>query len=154
MSKKNKIIKADTIITSHINADFDAIASMLAAQKLYPGSVIIFPGSQEKNLRDFFISSTSYLFNMADPASIDFSQTSKLVIVDTRQKSRLTQVSKLLNKKNIKIDIYDHHPAMEGDVTGSFEIIRQTGSTTTILTTLLQEKKIIPNPDEATIMAL
>ena len=103
MTKKNKTIKADTIITSHINADFDAIASMLAAQKLYPGSVIIFPGSQEKNLRDFFISSTSYLFNMADPASIDFSQTSKLVIVDTRQKSRLPQVSELLDKKDIKI---------------------------------------------------
>ena len=154
MTKKNKIIKADTIITSHINADFDAIASMLAAQKLYPGSVIIFPGSQEKNLRDFFISSTSYLFNMADPSSIDFSQTLKLVIVDTRQKSRLPQVSKLFNKKDIEINIYDHHPAMEGDVTGSFEIIRQTGATTTILTTLLQEKKIFPTPEEATIMAL
>ncbi|MCD4676130.1 MAG: DHH family phosphoesterase, partial [Desulfobacula sp.] len=154
MSKKNKIIKADTIITSHINADFDAIASMLAAQKLYPGSVIIFPGSQEKNLRDFFISSTSYLFNMVDPASIDFSQTSRLVIVDTRQKSRLTQVSELLNKKNIKIDIYDHHPAMKGDVPGSFEIIRQTGATITILSSLLQEKKIFPSPEEATVMAL
>ena len=154
MKKKNKIIKADTVITSHINADFDAIASMLAAQKLYPGSVIIFPGSQEKNLRDFFVSSTSYLFNMADPGYIDFSQTSKLVIVDTRQKSRLTQVSELLDKKDIKIDIYDHHPAMEGDVTGSFEIIRQTGATITILSSLLQEKKIIPSPEEATIMAL
>lgn len=154
MSKKNITIKADTIITSHINADFDAIASMLAAQKLYPGSVIIFPGSQEKSLRDFFISSTSYLFNMADPNSIDFSQTSKLVIVDTRQKSRLTQVSKLLCKKNIKIDIYDHHPAMKGDITGSFEMIRKTGATTTILCSLLQEKKIILTPEEATVMAL
>jgi tRNA nucleotidyltransferase (CCA-adding enzyme) len=154
LKKKNKTIKAATIITSHINADFDAIASMLAAQKLYPDSVIIFPGSQEKNLRDFFISSTSYLFNMADPGSIDFSQASRLVIVDTRQKSRLTQVSGLLGKKNIRIEIYDHHPAMEGDVKGSFEIIRQTGATTTILSALLQEKKIIPNPEEATIMAL
>jgi len=77
---------------------------MLAAQKLYPDSIIIFPGSQEKNLRDFFISSTSYLFNMADPGSIDFSHTLKLVLVDTRQKSRLPQVSELLNKKDIKIE--------------------------------------------------
>ncbi len=154
MSKKNKGIAAETIITSHINADFDAIASMLAAQKLYPGSVIIFPGSQEKNLRDFFISSTSYLFNMADPGSIDFSHTNKLVLVDTRQKNRLTQVKKLLGKKNVKIDIYDHHPPMKGDIKGSFEVIEQTGATTTILSTILQEKKIKPNPEEATIMAL
>jgi tRNA nucleotidyltransferase (CCA-adding enzyme) len=154
LRKKNKTITAETIITSHINADFDAIGSMLAAQKLYPDSVIIFPGSQEKNLRDFFIRSTSYLFNMADPGSIDFSQTSRLVIVDTRQKSRLTQVSELLSKTNIIIDIYDHHPAMKGDITGSVEITRQTGATTTILSSLLQEKNLLPNPEEATIMAL
>ena len=53
---KKKQIAAKTIITSHINADFDAIGAMLAAQKLYPDAVILFPGSQEKNLRDFFIS--------------------------------------------------------------------------------------------------
>jgi len=154
LTKKNKNLKADIIITSHINADFDAIASMLAAQKLYPGSVIIFPGSQEKSLRDFFISSTSYLFNMAEQGSIDFSHVSRLVIVDTRQKNRIPQVSELLNKKDIKIDIYDHHPAMEDDVTGTFELIRPTGSTATILCSLLQEKKIIPSPEEATIIAL
>jgi len=154
LSKKKRTVNADTIITSHINTDFDAIASMLAAQKLYPDSIIIFPGSQEKSLRDFFISSTSYLFNMADSKSIDFSQTSKLVIVDTRQKNRLSHVSRIIDKKNIEIIIYDHHPAMKGDIKGAFETIRQTGATTTILTSLLQENNIIPNPEEATIMAL
>ncbi len=154
MSKKNKTTTAKTIITSHINADFDAIASMLAAQKLYPDSVVIFPGSQEKNLRDFFIRSTSYLFNMVDPKSIDFSKTSKLVIVDTKQKNRLPQVEPLLNKSNVKIDIYDHHPPMDGDIKGNIEITEKTGATTTILCKLLQKKKIIPNPEEATIMAL
>lgn len=154
MEKKNKAIKAETIITSHINADFDAIASMLAAQKLYPDSIIIFPGSQEKNLRDFFISSTSYLFNMADPGSIDFSHTSRLVIVDTRQRNRLPQVAQLLDKKEIKIDIYDHHPAMTGDIRGDLEEIRKTGATTTILSALFQERNIVPTPEEATIMAL
>ncbi len=151
---KADTIKADTIITSHINADFDAMASMLAAQKMYPDSIIVFPGSQEKNLRGFFISSTSYLFNMADPKSIDFSQVSQLVIVDTRQKNRLSHVSKILNKKNIKIIIYDHHTSMKGDIKGSVETIRQVGATTTILSSLLQKKKIIPTPEEATIMAL
>ena len=44
-----------TIITTHVNADFDALASMLAAQKLYPDGLVVFPGSQEKNLKNFFI---------------------------------------------------------------------------------------------------
>lgn len=154
MSKKNQSIRANTIITSHINADFDAIASMLAAQKLYPDSIIIFPGSQEKNLRDFFISSTSYLFNMADPKSIDYSSIKKLVLVDTKQKRRIPQVAPLLNNKDLIIDIYDHHPAADGDVKADFEITRSYGSTTTILLELIQEKKIKPSPEEATIMAL
>lgn len=154
MRKKKQNIKAHTIITSHINADFDAIAAMLAAQKLYPDSIIIFPGSQEKNLRDFFVSSTSYLFNMADPNSIDFSSTRKLVIVDTKQKSRLSQVHPLLKKKGLIIDIYDHHPPMEGDIKADFEITENTGATTTILMELIQKKKIKPSPEEATVMAL
>ncbi|MCP4020316.1 MAG: CBS domain-containing protein [Desulfobacteraceae bacterium] len=153
MALKKKKITAKTIITSHINADFDAIGSMLAAQKLYPDSVIIFPGSQEKNLRDFFISSMSYLFNMAEPKNIDFKDTTRLVLVDTKQKNRLTGVSELL-KKNIEIDIYDHHPAMKDDIKGTFEVSMQLGATTTILTSILRRKKINPTADEATVMAL
>jgi len=154
LSKKCNTKNPDTIITSHINADFDAIASMLAAQKLYPDSVIIFPGSQEKNLRDFFINSMSYLLNMADVGTTDFSQTKRLVLVDTRQKNRLPHVSFLIDQKEMEIHIYDHHPDMEEDLRGSLEIIRPTGSTATILSSVLQERKIIPTPDEATIMAL
>ena len=99
----------EVITTSHVNSDFDAIGAMLAAQKLYPESVIIFPGSQEKNLRDFFIHSMGYLFNMADPNTIDFSGTQRLVIVDTRQKSRLSGVEPLLEKQDLIIDIYDRN---------------------------------------------
>ncbi len=151
---KEKKIKAETIITSHINADFDAVASMLAAQKLYPDSIVIFPGSQEKNLRTFFISSMSYLFNMADAASIDFSHTKKLVLVDTKQLQRITHVSELMDRDDIEIHIYDHHPSLNRDIKGDFELIRFTGSTVTILSELIREKKIKITSEEATIMAL
>jgi len=154
LRKKNKKIKAKTIVTSHVNADFDAIGAMLAAQKLYPDAIIIFPGSQEKNLRDFFISSMSYLFNMADPAMIDFSDTSHLIIVDTRQKSRLAGVSHLLDKDGIHIEVYDHHPAMDGDIRANVDISKPYGATTTILSEILQEQQICLTPEEATVMAL
>ena len=51
------------VITTHINADFDALSSMMAAKKLYPDATLVFPGAQEKNLRNFFLHSTSYLFD-------------------------------------------------------------------------------------------
>ncbi len=154
MREKKKVIKARSIITSHVNADFDAIGAMLAAQKLYPDAVIIFPGSQEKSLRDFFISSMSYMFNMADPSMIDFSETTTLIIVDTRQKSRLTGVSELLGKKGLYIKIYDHHPPMGGDIRANMDISKDYGATTTILSEILQEKQIGITPEEATVMAL
>ena len=41
------------VITSHIQADFDAFASMLAARRIYRDAILVFPGAQEKNLRDY-----------------------------------------------------------------------------------------------------
>ena len=48
------------IITTHINADFDCLGGMIAAKKLYPRAEMVFPGSQERSLREFFLKSTSY----------------------------------------------------------------------------------------------
>ena len=38
------IIAAMDIITTHIGADFDSLAAMVAAKKLYPDAVLVFPG--------------------------------------------------------------------------------------------------------------
>ncbi|MGD9216669.1 MAG: hypothetical protein PVJ84_17785, partial [Desulfobacteraceae bacterium] len=69
-----------TVITTHINADFDAMASMLAAQKLYPDALVVFPGSREKNLRNFFIQSMVYLFNLAQVKDIHMPEVQHLVL--------------------------------------------------------------------------
>ncbi len=155
MSKKNVHNKKDlTVITTHINADFDALASMLAAQKLYPDALVVFPGSQEKNLRNFFINSMVYLFNMADIKDIDFASIKRLVLVDTRQANRIGKFSSILDRPDIDIHIYDHHPPMSNDIKGHYEVHYLTGATVTILTEILMEKGIGISPDEATIMCL
>jgi tRNA nucleotidyltransferase (CCA-adding enzyme) len=143
-----------SIITTHINADFDAMAAMLAAQKLYPDARVVFPGSQDKNLRNFFITSMVYLLNITDINHIDFDAISHIVIVDTRQPARIGQFAGVLNKPDIQIHIYDHHPDMAGDIQGHQEIIESVGATTTILTEVIQARKIHISPDEATIMCL
>ncbi len=155
MKKKRLAPKVfDTIITTHMNADFDAMASMLAAQKLYPNALVVFPGAAEKNLRNFFIKSMAYLYNMAEIKDIDLRQVKRLVLVDTRQPSRIGNLSTLLEQPDIEIHIYDHHPNMPNDIRGHYEEIRQTGSTVAILTRILEDKKIGITPEEATIMCL
>ena len=39
------------LITTHIGADFDALASSLIARKLYPEAELFFPGSREESVR-------------------------------------------------------------------------------------------------------
>jgi len=143
-----------TVITTHTNADFDALASMLAAQKLYPEALVVFPGSQEKNLRNFFIKSMVYLFNMADIKDIDLSEIKKLVLVDTRQPQRIGKLASVLNRSDVEVHIYDHHPDMPGDIRGQQEVIESTGATVTLLTNIIEEKNIELSPDEATILSL
>jgi tRNA nucleotidyltransferase (CCA-adding enzyme) len=143
-----------TVITTHINADYDALASMLAAQKLYPDSLVVFPGSQERNLRNFFIDSMVYLFNMADIKDIDFPKIKRLVLVDTRNPDRIGKLSELLEVPELDIHIYDHHPFMSNDIRGHYEVLEQTGATVSILTEIIREKGIAISSDEATIMCL
>ena len=146
--------KSVTLITCHVNADFDALASMLCAQKLYPEAVVVFPGSQEKNLRNFFIQSMVYLFNIAEQGKIDFSSVTKLVLVDTRRRNRIGDLCRVLDNPGLEIHIYDHHPKKDDDIRADKEYHMQTGATATILSGILREKNIPITPEEATIMCL
>jgi tRNA nucleotidyltransferase (CCA-adding enzyme) len=143
-----------TVITSHINPDYDAIASMLAAQKLYPDALVVFPDLNDKNLRNFFIQSLIYLFNMVDAGTIDLSAVERLVVVDTRQKRRIPQLKELLTRSDLEIHVYDHHPPSEDDLQPTMETIEMTGSTVTILAHLIKAREIDLSPDEATMMGL
>ncbi len=142
------------VITTHMNADFDALASMVAVKKLYKNAVIVFPGSQEKNLRNFFLHTSSYLFDFAKIKDIDFNAISKLILVDTRQKKRIGKFKELLDRDNVEIHIYDHHPPSDDDIKGDVEVIEKAGAGTSILTKILREKGIKISPDEATLMSL
>jgi tRNA nucleotidyltransferase (CCA-adding enzyme) len=142
------------VITTHINADFDSLASMLAAKKLYPDAVLVFPGSQERSLRDFFIHSTLYSFDAERIKNVDLQEVRRLILVDTRQISRIGKFSEVLSKPGLEIHIYDHHPPSPEDLHGSLEIISEVGATVTLLLDILEKRGIEITPDEATVMML
>ncbi|MBW2663093.1 MAG: CBS domain-containing protein, partial [Deltaproteobacteria bacterium] len=154
--KKKTTAKSDelTVITTHLNADFDAFASMLAAQKLYPEALVVFAGAQERTLRDFFLYLATYMFNWVKIREIDLDAVKRLIIVDTRQKGRIGKFADIIDRPGLDIHIYDHHPPMSDDITGSVEVIEYTGANITILSRILRERRIEITPEEATIMAL
>jgi tRNA nucleotidyltransferase (CCA-adding enzyme) len=142
------------VITTHTNADFDSLASMLAAKKLYPSAVLVFPGSQERSLRDFFIHSTLYAFEVERMKNIDLQEVRRLILVDTRQISRIGKFSEVVSNSDVEIHIYDHHPPSSDDLHGSLEVVSEVGATTTLLLNLLRERGLEITPDEATVMLL
>ena len=142
------------VITTHLNADFDAMASMIGAKKLYPDAVLVFPGSQEQSLREFFINSTFFLFGFKRLKDIDMSQISRLILVDTRQLSRIGKFAEIVKNPNVEIHIFDHHPNSEDDIDGHSLVVKPLGATVTILTQILRERQIQLTAEEATILSL
>ncbi|ADW19044.1 Polynucleotide adenylyltransferase region [Desulfobulbus propionicus DSM 2032] len=148
------IIPAMDIITTHIGADFDSLAAMVAAKKLYPRAELVFPGSQEKCVRDYLAQEFRNIYEFKKIKHIDLSRVQRLIVVDTRQAERIGGLAECLTNPHLTVHLYDHHPDGPGDLRGSVEEVRRLGSTTTLFVRLFQERGIVPSRDEATLMAL
>ncbi|HEY5674583.1 MAG TPA: CBS domain-containing protein [Malonomonas sp.] len=142
------------VIATHVNADFDCLGAMIAAKRLYPQAVLVFPGGQERGLRDFLLQSTLYAYNVKRVRDIDLQQVTRLILVDVRSASRIGPFAEIINKPGLELHIYDHHPSDEKTVRGQVEYIEAVGATTTIMAHLFIEKKLTPTADEATMMML
>ncbi|PID43598.1 MAG: prohead protease [Proteobacteria bacterium] len=142
------------VIVTHINADFDGMASMIAAQKLYPDAVMVFPGSPNKSLRDFISQTLLYRYDFLKAKQIIPEKITSLIVVDTRSSKRIGSLAACLKNKGLEIHLYDHHPKAVGDLHGNVEVVRDVGSTTTLMTELLQKKGIDITEEEATILGL
>jgi tRNA nucleotidyltransferase (CCA-adding enzyme) len=142
------------VITTHVNADFDALASMIAAKKLYPDALLAFPGSQEQTLREFFVKSTVFLYDFKRMRDLELDRIERLILVDTRQASRIGKFQEILQRPGLEVHVYDHHPESEDDIRGRVEVIEPVGATATLLTRLIQERGLALAPEEATILIL
>ncbi|HFQ88560.1 MAG TPA: hypothetical protein ENK27_00665, partial [Desulfobulbus sp.] len=80
------------IITTHLNADFDGLAAMVAAKRLYPEAQLVFSGSQEKNLRAFLAEEFRNIYEFKKIKHIDLKKVRRLIVVDTRQPGRIDRL--------------------------------------------------------------
>ena len=142
------------VITTHVNADFDCLGSMVAAKKLYPQALLVFPGAQEKGVRDFLQKVAPAPVEFTRLKDLDFSSITRLIIVDCQHSSRIARFGDLAKSGEVEVLIYDHHPRSSGDIPAVGGEVRPCGSTTTILTGHLMQRGIEVNPYEATLMML
>lgn len=140
------------IIVGHQHTDFDGLAAMIAAKKLYPEAKAVFPGRVQDPVKDFMAlyKDEVEILYLSD---INLDKVNKVIIVDTAEKSALGELSKKLNLNEIEVIVYDHHPHSPKDWI-NYDYSQEVGASVTILLEKIIEKDIELNPLEATICAL
>ncbi|WP_077072897.1 CBS domain-containing protein [Mailhella massiliensis] len=151
-------MSADTVITCHTNADNDALASMVGALFLYPGAVLLFPGSQERQVQEFYEEVVEPLFPCVSQKELDVEAVQRLVVVDTHLRSRLPQVKKLLEERpGIDIQVWDHHALSDDEgedrLAASLLRVEGAGAASTMLVEEIRKRNLSLTCETATALA-
>ncbi len=137
------------LILTHENADFDAVASQLAAHKLYPEGIPLLSWRVNRNVEQFL---TLYwdAFPFLRPVDWQRRRVERVVLVDTLA---LPSVRGLRPDK-VRVQVIDHHEMnAEREKLWSYHT-EQVGATTTLLTEMLQEGGMALSVNEATLLLL
>jgi len=148
----------DSIIVTHDNADFDAIASMVAASKLRPEATMVLGRRVGRVVRDFLaLHKDHFVFERA--SRVDLDAVRRWTVVDVRRGDRLRDFAPLVARcrdgdPSLHTEIYDHHAATPDDLVGAREVVEPTGAAVTLLIRELRDADVVLDPIEATLLAL
>ncbi len=106
------------IITTHRNADFDALASVIAVKIIFPDAIPVLPKQVNPNVKAF-LSIHKDVFKTYTFQEVDLDLVDHLVVVDTNKWERLEGVASLKIKKDLDIQLWDHHP-IHGNISTSW----------------------------------
>lgn len=142
------------VITTHTNADFDSLASMVAARHLYPGAALVFSGATEALLRRYLEERRGEIGGIIALKDLEPSGVERLVCVDVSSRDRLGTLGDILERTPpASLDVYDHHPGA-GDLRGERHEVREAGACTSLMVKILQDDGVAPSPAEATLFLL
>ena len=142
------------VITTHTNADFDSLASMVAARHLYPGAALVFSGATEALVRRYIEEHRGEIAGIVPLKELDFTKVDRLVCVDVSSSDRLGSIAEALGRSPAPpMDVFDHHPDA-GDLRGVRHEVREAGACTSLMVKILQSEGIVPTSMEATVFLL
>lgn len=147
------------LITTHENADLDALASAIAMQKLVgPGAVIAVGRRVSPTVRNFLALHRDH-FVVAHANQLDLARVTELYVTDVRRRSRLEHVSAVLERRaadpeSVHLELWDHHPDHEDDLKGDFDNVEALGAVTTLFVEEIRSRNIRLDIEAATLFAL
>jgi nanoRNase/pAp phosphatase (c-di-AMP/oligoRNAs hydrolase)/CBS domain-containing protein len=138
------------IVTTHKNADFDAFASVVAATLLFPAALAVLPKTLNPNVKAF-LSIHKDLFETHTAGEIDLARVQRLVVVDASSWNRLERMDALKARKELEIQVWDHH-IEAGTIRAARSCIEAVGATTTLLVRELRRRHKILTPMQSTLL--
>lgn len=136
------------VILTHENTDFDALAAMLAAWKLYPQAKPTLPRRLNRNLRDFLTLYWDELPFMY-PDDLPREPADLAIVVDTQSYVQVRGMN-----PRTRVHIIDHHEPPASLPEGTTFRGEQIGATTTLLVEEIAQRGLPLTMVEATLLAL
>ncbi|MGI6648418.1 MAG: CBS domain-containing protein [Bacillota bacterium] len=141
------------IIVSHNHLDFDGLASMVAAQRLYPRAEMVFVGGLSGNVQRFMsLHKDSLMIKRVKEIPLD--RVRRVVVVDTNSPRRLGDLGSWLRKSSAEIHLYDHHPEPVEPLKATVKVTDTIGAATTLLVEKIRKSGLRLSRFEATLLAL
>ncbi|MEZ2459060.1 CBS domain-containing protein [Salinicoccus roseus] len=141
------------VIISHVNTDFDALASLIAASRLHPDAAVVIPNEQTAPVRQF-LAIYRDSFDLIEDTHVDWTEVTDMILVDVASISRLGNHTGKLDEGQMTITVYDHHTPGENNVKSDHEVIEPVGATVTLLIEEIIKRGLPVSPLEATLFGL
>ncbi len=136
------------IIVTHSNADFDAIASLLAIWRLNPDAIPVLPNTINRNVRDFITLYETQL-PFATLNDLERKPFDRLTVVDTQHVPSIKGVD-----PQAAIHIVDHHDLHPSTPSGATLSLANTGANVTPLVEEICNQALPLSAVEATLLLL
>jgi tRNA nucleotidyltransferase (CCA-adding enzyme) len=143
------------LIITHDNADFDAVASLLGAAKLYPGALPVIPRRVNRNVRDFlhlYWEEFPFVWAQDVPtakSSAGKARIARLTVVDSQHVPSLKEMD-----AETQFQFIDHHAPSKELPPGALTTLQSTGATATLMVEEMQRQQVRLTPNEATLLLL
>jgi len=146
------------IVVTHDMADFDAFASAVAAQKIYPEATVVLGRRLGPELRGF-LALHKDRFRHVRPPDVRAEEVTRVVVVDVRRSSRLSYLPDvrarlLAPDREVEVHVWDHHGSAADDLPADVVHVEPVGSATTLLVEEIRRRELPVDPVEATLFAL
>jgi len=148
-------MRAEVVVATHTNTDFDAFAATLAARRLYPGAIVCLAGSLNRNVREFYRLHADELDFVVEASRLELDAIRRLIVVETVHASRLGELQAVALDPTVDKVVFDHHGDEKPDWAAPESlVVSEDGALTTTLVGVLAERELSVTPLEATVFAL